>query len=108
MVGVGREEIENNGRVNKMSVTIKQGKKSSVDKVSLLNGKKVTLPEVVQHLINILDNEDMLHPDGMGSEMTMDFIIEALDSRKIDATLMGKYKMPSKTQINFLKNMGVI
>ena len=94
--------------INKMSVVTRQGKKSNVDKVSLINGKKVILPEVVQHLINVLNNEDILHSDGLGSDMTMEFIIEALDSRKIDATLMAKYKIPSKTQIKFLKDMGKI
>ena len=66
------------------------------------------LPFVVQHLINVCNNEDKLHPNGRGGDMTIDFIIDALDRRGIDASLMGNYKIPSKTQLKFLKAMGEI
>ena len=91
-----------------MSVVTKQGKKSNIDKVSVLSGKMTPLPFVIQHCINVCNNEDELHPNGRGGEMLIDFIIEALDSRKIDATLMGKYKIPAKTQLKFLKAMEMI
>ncbi len=91
-----------------MSVEIKKGKKSNIDEISILNGKTPTLPEIAQHLINVMNNEDELHPGGMGSEMTWDFIEEACSRRKIDASMMSKYQIPSKTQLKFLKTMGVI
>jgi len=91
-----------------MSVKIKNGKKSSTDKISVLNGKMPSIPFIVQHCINVCNNEDKLHPSGRGGEMLIDFINDALDKRKIDASLMAKYKIPSKTQIEFLKDMGKI
>ena len=76
-----------------MTIATDKGKKSLDHIIIKYNDLPISYVEIAKILLLLWENEDRNYPNGKGAKMSLDFIIELFEKRKLTDDLLRKYKL---------------
>ncbi len=80
-----------------MSISTSKGKRHPDDIIIKYNDLPISMMEIAKILLLLWDNEDKLHPPPRkGAKMSLEFINELFETRKLTDELLKKYYLTNR------------